>query len=99
MGDNTYIYGDSNGSSYLDLEADTDLPRKTHWDPRLDIRAIAGTVQIGVVPPKRDSSGSQVDPPVWDNEDGQFLSLSREGCNRLIEAVRQFRNEVYGADQ
>jgi hypothetical protein len=29
---------------------------------------------------------------------GMFLSLDRQGCNRLIKALQQARNDVFGKD-
>lgn len=101
MSDKTYIYGRDNGSSYVCEEADDRsasivTETRTHWDPRLEIRAVAGTVELGIVPP---TSRSTDDEGMWDAADGQFLTLSRDGLNRLIKACREMRDEAYGADQ
>ena len=96
MGNDTfYVYGDANGASYLDLDGDTDLPRKTHWDSRLEVKEIAGVVQVGIIPP---SDKSTDDGGIWDPEDGRFLSLDRGAVNRLIEMLREARNTAFGAD-
>lgn len=103
MSDASYIYGENNGASYsedtfLSQDGLTDgyLDVRTHWDPRVDVRAIADTVQVGVVPPSTDSTREQ---GVWDSDDGQFLSLSRAGVNRLIVALREARDSAYGKDE
>lgn len=100
MSDETYIYGRDNGSSYTheagSLTPAWERETRTHWDPRLEIRAIADTVEIGIVPPTSRSTDAE---GMWDAADGQFLTLSRDGLNRLIKAVREMRDEAYGADQ
>lgn len=100
MSDIAYIYGESNGASYK-TKTETDEgytlgEEQTHWDPRLEIRVIAGTVQIGIVPASDDSTK---DRGVWKNDDGQFLSLSRSGLQRLIVAARDCRDAAYGKDE
>ena len=94
MSDVEYIYGDSNGASYT--EGTGASGRHTHWDPRLSIQAIAGCVQVGIVPPSKDRSTDE--QGLWDNDDGQFLTLSRGGINRAIRALREMRDEAYGKD-
>jgi hypothetical protein len=99
--DNIYIYGDSNGQSYYDTVADDlGVPRpdeKVHWDPRVEVTSHSRVVQIGVVPPSREHSTNA--SGVWDREDGQFLSLDRDGVNRLIRALREAREAVFGRDE
>lgn len=85
-----YIYGDSNGVTY---DGDTTEGRKTHWDPRIEVDGIAHVVQVGIVPA---SSKSTDDGGLWDRDDGQFLSLDWAGCNRLIVAVREARDAMFG---
>lgn len=102
MTDRAYVYGEHNGGSYLSVEQDRPdgksdgVERKTHWDPRIEVSAIADTVQVGIVPPSGKSTGEQ---GVWDADDGQFLSLSRSGVNRLIAALREARIAVHGVDE
>lgn len=91
MSDTAYIYGNSNGVSYDGLDADS--VRHTHWDPRIEVNGIGYTVQVGIVPP---SDRSTDDGGLWDRNDGQFLSLDWAGCNRLIVAVREARDAMYG---
>jgi hypothetical protein len=97
--DTNYIYGESNGASYREVSDDgagsAGVEIKTHWDPRIEVQAIAGTVQVGIIPP---SNKSTPDSGIWDRNDGQFLSLSRDGVNRLIEALREARTAVHGVD-
>lgn len=89
------IYGEHNGSSYTTGGSDEPMATKTHWDPRVEVTAIAGTVQVGIVPP---SDKSTDESGLWDRNDGQFLSLSRDGVNRLIVALREARTAVHGVD-
>lgn len=101
MSDKVYVYGEHNGSSYREVSESADgrqgsTETRTHWDPRLQIDAIAGTVQVGVVPPSAKSTDEQ---GLWDTDDGQFLSLSRDGINRTIRALREARDRVYGKDE
>lgn len=103
MSDKVYIYGDSNGAIYDGAECLRDhvhgvgnCPRQTHWDPRVEVSGFAHTVQVGIVPASAKSSD---DGGIWDPNDGQFLSLSRDGCNRLIRAVREARIAMYGEDE
>lgn len=99
MSDTSYIYGDNNGASYLEKTPNTqdfDVER-THWDPRLEIKVIGGAVQVGVIPASTEHSTNE--RGVWVNDDGQFLTLSRSGLNRLITAARETRDAAYGKDQ
>lgn len=98
MSDRSYIYGDSNGASCEEEPKTSDQRpvQRTHWDPRLEIQALAGTVQIGIVPPSDESTDSH---GVWNNDDGRFISLSRSGLNRLIRAARECRDAAYGKDE
>lgn len=98
MSDRSYIYGQDNGSSYDTSRSVKPVSeRKTHWDPRIQVQSIAGTVQVGVVPPSE--TGSTPDSGVWDPDDGQFMSLSRDGLNRLIEALQEAGAATYGRDR
>lgn len=92
--DIAYIYGEHNGASFT--EGNGTEPH-THWDARLEVRVIAGTVQVGIVPPSRTESTDE--HGVWNNDDGQFLTLSRSGLQRLIAMAREARNEVHGKDE
>lgn len=97
--DKAYIYGDMNGASYRDRvvnDEDVSVEEKTHWDPRIEVSGIAHTVQVGIVPASPKSSD---DGGIWDRNDGQFLSLSRDGVNRLIVALREARTAMYGRDE
>lgn len=97
--DTVYVYGDNNGASYEDVERGEDLVERktrTHWDPRIEVSGIAHTVQVGIVPASPKSSD---DGGLWDRNDGQFLSLSRDGVNRLIVALREARTAMYGRDE
>lgn len=95
MSDRTYIYGMSNGGTYIAIEGEgADGERRTHWDPRVEISAPGhGAVMVGVVPP---SEGSTIDTGLWDPSDGQFLSLDWAGCNRLIRSIREARDATFG---
>lgn len=98
-GDRSYIYGESNGASYVDESLGGSSGRgvtRTHWDPRIEVQAIAGTIQVGIVPA---SDRSTEETGIWDPSDGQYLSLSRSGANRLIAAVREARIAVHGVDE
>ena len=96
MSDRAYVYGDSNGASYTTSGSDEPTVSKTHWDPRIEVHAFAGTVQVGIVPASERSTDDQ---GLWDNDDGQFLSLSRDGLNRLIEALQDAGAEMFGHDR
>lgn len=98
MGDRSYIYGDHNGASYTEEPKTSDQKpvERTHWDPRFEIQVIAGTVQIGIVPSSDESTDAQ---GVWNNDDGQFMTISRSGLNRLIRAARECRDVAYGKDE
>lgn len=103
-----YIYGQdngallklaecSNGCSSVEGTGCSECPNnKTHWDSRIEVTAFDNSVQIGIMPASDESTVFQ---GVWKNEDGQFLSLSRGGVQRLIRALRDFRNEAFGADE
>lgn len=96
-----YIYGDSNGAVYRDVTESEDgkqgsVEAKTHWDPRIEVDAIAHRVQVGVVPASERSTN---DGGLWDRAEGQFLSLDRAGCNRLIRSIRAARDEMFGRDE
>lgn len=93
MTDTSYIYGDSNGAWIENVKGGG----KTHWDPRLEIKVIGGTVQLGIIPSSEDESTDL--HGIWNNDDGQFIHLSRSGLNRLIRAARECRNSVYGKDE
>lgn len=99
MSDTAYIYGDNNGASFTEGAGDPSNPADvhTHWDPRLEIKVIGGQVQIGVIPSSKTQSTD--DRGVWVNDDGQFLTLSRSGLNRLIRAARECRDSAYGKDE
>lgn len=92
--DIAYIYGQDNGSQFTEGNG---VEPHTHWDPRIEVRAIAGTVQIGIVPPSHTDSTDE--HGVWKNDDGQFLTLTRSGLQRLIAMTREARNEVFGKDE
>ena len=93
---NEYIYGMTNGHAYT-LDGSDGTPRtKTHWDPRLSIREAVGVVEIGITPPSDKSTDDQ---GLWDNADGQFMTISRDGLNRLIRAAREARDAAYGRDE
>lgn len=97
--DSAYIYGDNNGATYTDrIENDEDVSveEKTHWDPRIEVSGIAHTVQVGIVPASKKSTNES---GLWDRNEGQFLSLSRDGVNRLIVALREARTAMYGRDE
>jgi hypothetical protein len=97
MGDKSYVYGESNGASYVTAGHNEKAgEERTHWDPRVEVASVAGTVQVGVVPPSEKSSDEQ---GLWDSDDGQFLSLSRDGLNRLIEALQEAGAATYGRDR
>jgi hypothetical protein len=92
------IYGDNNGASYslADSESGTTTEHRTHWDPKLEITGFPDmAVQLGVIPASPNSTDEQ---GLWDSDDGQFITLSRDGCNRAIRAIRKFRDSAYGAD-
>lgn len=93
MNDRNYIYGDNHGSTY---DGETSDHHKTFWDSRLEIQGFAHTVQVGIVPP---SDKSTDDGGIWDHNDGQFITLSRDGINRTIVALRDARDAIYGKDQ
>jgi hypothetical protein len=95
MSGTSYVYGSSNGESYQSVLPDA--PRSTHWDPRISVQSIAGCVQVGVVP--ASPTASTEDVGVWVNEDGEFLTLSRDGLNRLIEALQNAGAETFGRDR
>jgi hypothetical protein len=95
MSDKVYIYGESNGASYA--KGNDGSGRHTHWDPRIEVRAFAGTVQVGIVPPSK--AGSTDEQGLWNSDDGQFLTLSRDGINRTIRALREARVAMYGVDE
>jgi hypothetical protein len=93
------IYGEHNGGSYV-FQDGKSAERRTHWDPQLKITGFAEAgVQLGVIPAKVDEDDRQVDPGVWDPDDGQFVTLSRDGINRAIRALRKFRDQAYGKDE
>lgn len=102
--DSAYIYGEHNGHSYTSVEGEGNMKpgeSRTHYDPRVEVKGFGGmSVQIGVVPPtfNTDSDDPNWDPESvqWDPEFGQFLSLDWAGCNRLIVAVREQRDRVFG---
>lgn len=104
--DRAYIYGHMNGDAYVipvepgdhDMRsAPVPATIKTHWDPRVEVSAPGGLgVQIGVVPPSEESTEGE---GVWNTGDGQFLTLDRNGINRLIRALREARIKVYGEDE
>lgn len=96
MSDVAYIYGFCNGDTYQDMGVRDQGERKTHWDPRISVQSIAGLVQVGVVPPAPKSTD---EAGVWANDDGQFLSLSRDGLNRLIEALQEAGATTFGRDR
>lgn len=114
-----YVYGENNGNSYEEQPkaSDQQVKTRTHWDPRISVRSIAGTVEVGITPPtpykERDpnrvnhqTDGVEFDDSAdddrrimeWLSDNGQFLTLSRSGINRLIEALRTARDEAYGKD-
>lgn len=97
-GDRAYVYGDNNGSTYRPIEGDDTSGKLTvHWDPRVEVSTPGGhLVQVGVVPP---SDRSTNDGGIWDSENGQYLTLTRDGINRLIVALREARVRVYGVDE
>lgn len=107
--DTAYVYGSNNGAQY-----DGESGGRTHWDPRISVRAIAHTVEVGIVPPTpyADRDGELMNRPVdgvefeanggimeWFADNGQFLTLDRSGINRLIGALRDARDDAYGKDQ
>lgn len=97
MSDRTYIYGYNNGQSYRPIEGeDSSGALRTHWDARVEVSTPAHMVQIGVVPPSSESTSEQ---GLWDTDDGQFLALDRDGCNRLIRSIREARDAAYGRDE
>lgn len=96
MSDVAYVYGFCNGDTYREMSVrPQDTDRKTHWDPRISVQSIAGLVQVGIVPA---SDKSTDDNGVWDNDDGQFLSLSRDGLNRLIRSLQDAGRDAFGTD-
>jgi len=103
MGDVAYVYGEHNGSEYRSVEEESSdgkcsgVEFKTHWDPRISVQRIAGTVQVGIVPPSDKDSTREFG--VWNHDDGQFLSLNRSGLNRLIEALQEAGATTYGRDR
>lgn len=71
--------------------------RLTHWDPRVEVSSFGHHgVQVGIVPA---SSTSTDESGIWNSDDGQFLSLDRDGINRLIRALRDARIACYGKDE
>lgn len=103
MGNDTaIIYGDSHGASY-----ERELPivegepsegkRVTHWDPKIEVTHFGHAVHLGIFPV--DNEKSTDDGPVYDRDRAQFITLSRDACNRLIASVREARTSVYGKDE
>jgi hypothetical protein len=97
MSDKVYVYGQNNGAGYREAQPGGPDAMRTHWDPRIEVRAIAETVQVGIIPPSTEHSTDE--RGVWNSDDGLFLSLSREGVNRLIRSLRELRDEAYGRDE
>jgi hypothetical protein len=98
--DKSYIYGQSNGQSYVTDTGTKEHPptERTHWDPRVEVLGYPGMcVQIGVVPPS-DELSTDVQG-LWDPDDGQFMQLDRSGLNRLIEALQEAGAAVFGRDR
>lgn len=96
MSDKRYIYGDNNGACYDSAGSDEPTTSQTFWDSRVEVSGVAHTVQVGVVPA---SGKSTDDGGIWDPADGKFLSLSRDGLNRLIEALQEAGAAIYGRDR
>jgi hypothetical protein len=105
MSDKVYVYGSSNGSEYSEEvayangegNAGREIRKRTHWDPRIEVKAWPGMdVQVGIVPASDRSTDEQ---GLWDNNDGQFLTLSRSGLNRLIEALQEAGASTFGRDR
>lgn len=96
--DENIIYGDGNG--YLveiqDHNGKT-IREVTHWDSKLVISSHAGTISVGIVPVDHDYSTDE--HPVYDADRAQFITISREGSNRAIRALRKARIRVFGQDE
>jgi hypothetical protein len=99
MSDKVYIYGDNNGATMargVPVSDEAPSSRQTFWDSRLEIQGFAHTVQVGIVPASEKSTD---DGGIWDREDGQWMTLSRDGNTRAIMALREARDSIYGKDQ
>lgn len=79
-----YIYGQDNDQ------------KTGNWDPRISVQARPNMVQIGVVPPSSELATDG--QGMWVEEDGQFLSLDRQGLSRLIKALQAAGLETFGRD-
>lgn len=70
---------------------------EVRWSPQTNDQN--GLVQVGAVNPKSPFQWSMVNV---DDTEGQFCGYfttpDREGCNRLIRALRRARDAAYGAD-
>lgn len=97
MTDKSYVYGHFNGDRFHADDSTGPGDMKTHYDPRIEVSAPGGSaVQVGVVPPHEAQAHTAGQ---WFPEEGQFLTLSRDGVNRLIVALREARELAYGKDE
>lgn len=99
--DTAIIYGDAHGASYDRLPVVEGEPiennRVTHWDPKIEVTYFGHAVHLGIYPV--DEEKSTDDGPIYDRDRAQFITLSRNSCNRLIASVREARIAVYGKDE
>lgn len=106
--DEAVIYGDSNGATSRQVvsgDGDVDtreilrsagVIERTHWDSKLVIQSFGRQASIGIIPVDHEASTDEA--PVYDMDKAQFMTVSRDGCNRIIEQTRVVRNRVYGKD-
>lgn len=99
--DTAIIYGDAHGASYdllPEVEGEPiETKRVTHWDPKVEVKHFGHGVHVGIFPVDQEKSTDE--GPIYDREKAQWITLSRDACNRLISAVREARTTVYGKDE
>ena len=105
MGKSEIIYGQHNGLGYRDI-TDRENPKTLiHRDPRLTVkvydeeaRRMGEGVVLGIqLPYEPDDERFDGDDP-YDPDSGAFMTLDRDGINRLIRALRRFRDQVFEPD-
>lgn len=68
------------------------------WGPGTWVQVGTTNAQSPLVWPAQSEDRSEVPPAAPEPFLGWFVTLDRDGANRLIRAVRRARDEAFGAD-
>jgi hypothetical protein len=96
MGDESIIYGKRHGETIRSILPGSDAPPEEWTDWPLAVEVLhagkAPEVYLHIIQFDQETGYRQEQNPL------AVVTLSRDGCNRMIRALQEHRNKAYGAD-